>query len=81
MVGHVCPEAMAGGPLALLETGDRVRIDVVGRCLETDADLESRREGWDAPGPRVATGVLARYAATVSSASDGAITCPVPPTV
>ena len=81
MVGHVCPEAMSGGPIALLRNGDSVRIDVAGRSLDTDIDLEARRAAWSPPTPTVRTGVLARYAATVSSASDGAITCPVPPLV
>lgn len=81
MVGHVCPEAMSGGPIALLRNGDSIRIDVAGRSLDTDIDLEARRAAWSPPTPTVRTGVLARYAATVSSASDGAITCPVPPLV
>lgn len=79
MVGHVCPEAFSGGPIALLETGDPVRIDVAERRIDADVDLESRRASWQAPPASVRTGVLARYAATVSPASDGAITCPVPP--
>ena len=79
MVGHVCPEAISGGPIALLQDGDVIRIDVAQRRLETNIDLETRRPDWVAPAPSVQTGVLARYAATVSSASDGAVTCPVPP--
>lgn len=78
MVGHVSPEAQRGGPLALLETSDRIRIDVPARRIDTDADLDARRPLWNPPHPRCATGVLARYAATVSSASEGAVTCPVP---
>src|SRR5581483_10872171 len=73
MVGHVSPEAALGGPIALLRDGDRVRIDVESRRLDVDADLESRRAAWRAP-QLVTRGVLGKYAASVSSASEGAVT-------
>jgi len=73
MVGHVAPEAAAGGPLALLADGDEVVIDVTGRRLDTTADLAGRTA---APRPpRYARGVFAKYAESVRSAADGAVTC------
>ncbi len=80
VVGHVTPEAASGGPLALVRDGDSIHIDVHARRIDVEADLVSRRESWSPPAPRHRTGVLARYAATVSSASEGATTCPVPQT-
>ena len=77
MAGHVAPEAERGGPIALLRDGDRVVIDVGGRRLDVEA--ESRRPRRVAAPPRGhAGGVLAKYAALVSSASEGAITRPPP---
>jgi dihydroxy-acid dehydratase len=79
MVGHVAPEAARGGPLALVEEGDTVVVDVDGRELRVeipDDGLDRRREAWSPPPPRYESGVLAKYAALVSSASDGAITRP-----
>jgi dihydroxy-acid dehydratase len=76
MVGHVAPEAARGGPLAALADGDVVTIDVDAGRLDVDLDpdeLASRLARWTPPPPRVAGGVLARYAATVGSASDGAV--------
>jgi dihydroxy-acid dehydratase len=76
MAGHVSPEAERGGPIALLRDGDLVTIDVSTRKLDVDADLASRRAGFAAPSrPRVG-GALAKYAALVSSASEGAVTRP-----
>ena len=74
MVGHVSPEAADGGPLAFLRDGDTVTIDVDAQTLDTDADLDARREGWQAPPPAATQGVYARYIAQVSSASRGAVT-------
>lgn len=74
MIGHVCPEAADGGPVALLADGDTVRIDVDAQTLDTDADLAARRAGWQAPTPAATQGVYARYIAQVSSASTGAVT-------
>jgi dihydroxy-acid dehydratase len=76
MVGHVAPEAVRGGPIALLEEGDRIVIDAATRQLSTDADIEARRAGWHPPAPKVTTGALAKYARLVGSASDGATTHP-----
>jgi dihydroxy-acid dehydratase len=77
MVGHVAPEAARGGPLAALEEGDEVVIDADARELRVElpaGELERRLERWSPPPPRYASGVLAKYAALVSSASDGAVT-------
>ncbi|MGY0558719.1 MULTISPECIES: dihydroxy-acid dehydratase [unclassified Lysobacter] len=76
MVGHVCPEAARGGPIAKLRDGDFVRIDVATRRIDVDADLASRPVTRIAP--RVTTGVLAKYARDVGSASKGAVTAPGP---
>jgi dihydroxy-acid dehydratase len=77
MIGHVAPEAALGGPIGLIEEGDQVEIDVVARRLDllvSDAEIAERRASWTAPLPRYAGGVMAKYAALVSSASEGAIT-------
>jgi len=77
MIGHIAPEAALGGPIGLVEEGDTVVIDVDARRLdlEVPADvLEQRRGRWTAPAPRYAGGVMAKYAALVSSASLGAVT-------
>jgi len=76
MVGHVAPEAARGGPIALLQDGDPIVIDVDTHTLSTSADLESRRATWIAPPPRATHGVLAKYARLVGSASKGAVTSP-----
>jgi dihydroxy-acid dehydratase len=73
MVGHVAPEAARGGPIAFLRDGDRLRIDVETRRMDVDADLAGRAPSWQAPARRL-TGVLGKYAATVGSASEGAVT-------
>ena len=78
VVGHVTPEAASGGPIALIEDGDTLTIDAVARTITLDVDdatLEQRRTHWRAPEPEK-TGVLAKYAALVSSASTGAVTDP-----
>jgi dihydroxy-acid dehydratase len=75
MVGHISPEAARGGPIALLEDGDRIVIDVDQRVIETDADLASRpQREW--PRSSETTGAYAKYAALVGSASHGAVTLP-----
>lgn len=74
MVGHICPEAALGGPIGRLRDGDRIVIDVEGRALSTDADLASRPNEWSPPSPPPRSGALAKFAATVSSASTGAST-------
>jgi dihydroxy-acid dehydratase len=82
MVGHVSPEAAAGGPIALLKDGDRVTLDVASRRLDLEVgeeELAARRRAHRAPAPRATTGVLAKYARLVSSASEGAVTGPAAP--
>jgi dihydroxy-acid dehydratase len=77
MVGHVAPEAARGGPLAALQDGDTVVIDVEARELRvelSDDELAARLEAWTPPPPRYTTGVFAKYAALVSSAREGAVT-------
>ena len=79
MVGHVVPEAFRGGPLAALEDGDVVVIDVEAGELRVELsedELAARLRDWAPPAPRYASGVLAKYAALVSSASEGAVTKP-----
>lgn len=74
MVGHIAPEAADGGPIALLRDGDTITLNVESRTLDVDFDPESRRAGWKPPEPRYKTGVLAKYARLVTSASEGAVT-------
>jgi dihydroxy-acid dehydratase len=74
MVGHVAPEAAHGGPIAFVRDGDKITLDVRARRLDVEANLDGRRAQWKAPAPRYTTGVMAKYAKLVSSASEGAIT-------
>ncbi|MEK6721220.1 MAG: dihydroxy-acid dehydratase [Chloroflexota bacterium] len=77
MIGHVAPEAALGGPIALVAEGDTIVIDVERKALDLDvpADvLVDRAAAWSAPAPRYPGGVMGKYAALVSSASDGAVT-------
>ncbi len=77
MVGHVAPEAACGGPIAALAEGDTVVFDVEKRRLDMevpDADIRVRMANWKAPEPRYKRGVFSKYAALVSSASEGAVT-------
>jgi dihydroxy-acid dehydratase len=79
MAGHVSPEAALGGPIAAVRDGDMIRFDVSKRLLEveiSDEVLRQRMKEWKPPQPRYPTGVFAKYAALVSSASQGAITRP-----
>jgi dihydroxy-acid dehydratase len=76
-IGHVAPEAMVGGPIALLRDGDRVTIDTQNRRISvalSDEELEARRAAWSPPPQKYTTGTLAKYAKLVSSASVGAVT-------
>lgn len=76
-IGHISPEAAEGGPIALVEDGDKIRLDIPARKLELlvdDATLAKRRELWKKPEPKIKTGWLARYAKVVTSAHTGAIT-------
>jgi dihydroxy-acid dehydratase len=75
-IGHVAPEAVDGGPIALVRDGDVVRLDVAAGTLDLlvdDAELDRRRAAWTPPPPRYRTGVLAKYAKLVGSASGGAV--------
>jgi dihydroxy-acid dehydratase len=77
MVGHVAPEAALGGPIAAIQEGDVINIDVTTRKLDveiSDATLLERMKNWKPLEPRYETGVFAKYAALVSSASEGAVT-------
>jgi len=77
MLGHVAPEAAVGGPIALIRDGDLVTIDSATRRLDVDlreAELTERKKAWRAPAPRYTSGVMAKYAKLVSSASQGAVT-------
>jgi dihydroxy-acid dehydratase len=79
MAGHVSPEAALGGPIAAVRDGDMIRFDVTQRVLEveiSDEVVRERMKEWRPPEPRYPTGVFAKYAALVSSASQGAITRP-----
>jgi dihydroxy-acid dehydratase len=79
MAGHVSPEAERGGPIALLRDGDVVTIDLAARRLDVDADLPARALSFVAPPAQRVGGALAKYAALVSSASEGAVTRPPEP--
>ncbi|HET6352637.1 MAG TPA: dihydroxy-acid dehydratase [Coriobacteriia bacterium] len=75
-VGHVSPEAAAGGPIALVAEGDSITVNIDAGSLTLnvdDSELEARRAAWTPPAPRVTSGVLSRYAALVSSADKGAV--------
>lgn len=75
-IGHIAPEAAAGGPIALLQNGDRIRIDIPAGKIEvllSNRELAERKKNWSAPRPRVDYGVLGRYAKMASSASNGAV--------
>ncbi len=77
MAGHVAPEAAAGGPIAAVREGDTIAFDIDGRTLDLEVDaaeVERRLEEWTPPPPRWERGVFAKYARSVSSAAEGAIT-------
>ncbi|WP_296593497.1 dihydroxy-acid dehydratase [Methylophaga sp.] len=77
VVGHITPEAFDGGPIALIENGDQITIDAETAEITlhlSDSDIEKRRMAWKPIPPRYTRGVLAKYAKTVSSASEGAVT-------
>ena len=77
MIGHIAPEAALGGPIGLVREGDPIVIDVDRKALDLDVpeeELARRRAGWSPPAPRYTGGVMAKYAAQVSSASNGAVT-------
>ena len=75
-IGHISPEAADGGPIALVEEGDRIRIDIPGKTLTLlleEAELQRRRAGWRQPAPKIQHGYAARYSRMVSSGSQGAV--------
>lgn len=75
-IGHISPEAREGGPIALIETGDIIEIDIPNRKLNVKLsakELEMRSKNWQCPPPKVTSGYLARYAHLVSSAAQGAV--------
>jgi dihydroxy-acid dehydratase len=77
MAGHVAPEAYLGGTIALVQEGDRVTFDIPNRKLTlevSEEEIAKRREVWKAPAARYKRGVFAKYANSVSSASEGAVT-------
>ena len=77
MVGHVAPEAMVGGPIGLVNEGDIIKLDIPGRRIDariSEAEFADRRAAWLPIEPKYTTGVLAKYAKLVSSASEGAVT-------
>ena len=77
MVGHVAPEAMVGGPIGLVNEGDIIKLDIPGRRIDaqiSEAEFAARRAAWLPIEPKYTTGVLAKYAKLVSSASEGAVT-------
>ncbi|MGM0606492.1 MAG: dihydroxy-acid dehydratase [Halobacteriota archaeon] len=79
MIGHVAPEAAVGGPIGLLEDGDRVTIDIPNRDMSVDLSEEAfdaRREAWERPDPPYSGGVLAKYGRDFGSAADGSISNP-----
>jgi len=75
-IGHISPEAMEGGPIAMVRDGDRIRIDIPKRKIELvvpDQELTKRRSAWKKPQPKIKKGYLSRYSKMVSSAASGAI--------
>jgi dihydroxy-acid dehydratase len=77
MAGHVAPEAVAGGPIGALREGDTIVFDIPNRRLDvelSESEIAARLKAWTPPPPRYTSGVMAKYARLVSSASEGAIT-------
>lgn len=77
MIGHVAPEAVKGGPIAAIREGDQITIDIENRTIDvdlSDEEIAARVAAYEPPPPLFPTGVMAKYAATVSSASEGAVT-------
>jgi dihydroxy-acid dehydratase len=78
-VGHVAPEAAVGGPIAAVEEGDTIRLDIAKRVIDLEVPretIEARLAKWTTPEPRYRSGVFAKYVALVGSAAEGAITTP-----
>ena len=79
MVGHVAPEAFVGGPIALINNGDKISISTDNNSIDlhvSEDELQSRKQEWKKPTPNYASGALAKYASLVGSAAEGAITIP-----
>ena len=77
IIGHITPEAQVGGPLALLEDGDRIKLDALRRTIEVELskeELQERAEGWTAPPLKTSAGTLFKYVRSVRSASAGCVT-------
>jgi dihydroxy-acid dehydratase len=77
MAGHVAPEALVGGPIAAVQDGDVITIDVANRRMDVeldDAEIARRVQAYESPPPAYSNGVLAKYARLVGSASEGAVT-------
>ena len=75
-IGHISPEAAEGGPIALVQEGDRIKIDIPGKTLTLlvdEAELARRRQTWQPPEPKIKQGYLSRYSRMVSSGSQGAV--------
>ena len=75
-IGHISPEAAEGGPIALVQNGDRIRIDIPARSMELrvdDNELARRRAAWVRPRPKISSGWLGRYSRLVTSANKGAV--------
>ena len=76
-IGHIAPEAVDAGPIAFVRDGDLIRVDIAARSLDLlvdEAELNSRRDGWEPLPPRYTRGVLAKYSKLVRSAAEGATT-------
>jgi dihydroxy-acid dehydratase len=75
-IGHISPEAAQGGPIALVNEGDRIAIDIPAKTVSlkvSDGEISRRIAGWQEPEPKIRHGYMARYARQVSSASQGAV--------
>ena len=75
-IGHISPEAAEGGPIAIVQNGDPIRVDIPNRRLDLlvdEKEIAKRRERWSPPGPKITTGWLSRYSKLVTSASTGAV--------
>jgi dihydroxy-acid dehydratase len=80
MVGHVAPEAMVGGPIALVKNGDVIDLDLKKGRIDlkvSKLEIQSRKKKWKPIKPHYGNGALAKYASLVGSASEGAVTTPV----
>jgi dihydroxy-acid dehydratase len=80
MIGHISPEAMVGGPIALVKNNDKIAIDITKgkiNLLISKSELDKRKKKWKPLKPHYTRGVLAKYASLVSSAAEGAVTLPI----